>query len=130
MGVGFGDLPGEAEGQAVSFEVPVELPKKESDHDVLAVTWARQKIESLMESVAYADDSPEVVEEVTKIALEYKLMSQYTSFVAVDAEGAKELDEGPAKPPRRVAVAVPLPEGVSFEGVFGGEAGRVAGEAS
>ena len=105
-------LSGEAEGQAVSFNVAAELPKSESKNDVLAVTWARQKIESLMESVAYADDSPEVIEEVTKIALEYKLMSQYTSFVAVDAESAKDL-EGPAVPPRRVAVPIPIPEGVS-----------------
>ncbi len=103
-------ISGEAEGQAVSFEVAAELPKSEPDNDALAVTWARQKIESLMESVAY-EDSPEVIEEVTKIALEYRLMSQYTSFVAVDEKTLKDLDV--VKPPRRVAVPVPVPEGVN-----------------
>jgi len=45
-------------------------------------------------------------------------MSQYTSFVAVDEKDADKLAE-PARPPRRMLVPVPLPEGVSFEGVFG-----------
>jgi tetratricopeptide (TPR) repeat protein len=108
-------VTGEAEGQAVSFEMPVDLPEKEPGNDVLAVTWARQKIESLMMSVAYSDSSPEVVEEVTKLALEYRLMSKYTSFVAVDEES---LVEKPKAPPVRVTVPVCVPQGVS-PAVFG-----------
>jgi hypothetical protein len=56
-----------------------------------------------------------VVAEVTALALEYRLMSPYTSFVAVD-EGERVNPDGE---PRRVDQALPLPEGVSFEGVFG-----------
>ena len=50
-----------------------------------------------------------------KLGLDYRLMTQYTSFVAVEEttviEGGK---------PRRVEVPVELPEGVSYEGIFGG----------
>ena len=48
----------------------------------------------------------------------YRLMSQYTSFVAVD-ESEVQLVSQQAKPPRRVLVPVPLPAGVEFDGIFG-----------
>src|SRR5262245_45409743 len=72
--------------------------------------------------------SPAVEEEVTALALDYKLMSQYTSFVAVDERDSKPT-ELPAKPPRRMLVPVPLPEGTRWEGFFGplGEEAEVDG---
>jgi len=110
-------ISGTAEGKPVSWPVFVTLPYREERHDVLAKVWARNKIEELMHQTYYAG-SPEVEEAVTEIALEYRLMSQYTSFVAVDAE---ELDmtAEPAMPPRRMLVPVPIPEGTSYEGFFG-----------
>src|SRR5262249_44800456 len=44
--------------------------------------------------------------------------SQYTSFVAVDAKQAGQIVD-PARPPRRMLVPVPLPEGTRWEGFFG-----------
>jgi hypothetical protein len=50
--------------------------------------------------------------------LKYRLMTQFTSFVAVEemvvTDGGK---------PRRVDVPVEMPHGVSYEGVFGGREG-------
>ena len=66
----------------------------------------------------YATDTSEVVEEITRIALDYRLMSPYTSFVAVDESEMPAIRQH-AKPPRRVVVPVPLPEGVDFQGIFG-----------
>jgi len=66
----------------------------------------------------YYAGSPEVEEMVTSIALEYRLMSQYTSFVAVDESELGKLAE-PARPPRRMLVPVPIPEGTRYEGFFG-----------
>ena len=90
-----------------------------SDHDVLAKVWARQKIEDLMQQTFY-QGSPAVEETVTAIALDYKLMSQYTSFVAVDSSKAAD-ESAAATPPRRMLVPVPLPAGTRWEGFFGGE---------
>src|SRR4030095_10396421 len=105
----------------VSWPLSVELPKKEVAHDVLAKVWARQKIEDLMQQTFY-QGSPAVEEMVTGIALDYKLMSQYTSFVAVDSTKPVESAE-PAKMPRRMLVPVPLPAGTRWEGFFGDERG-------
>lgn len=55
-----------------------------------------------------------VKEEIIKVALDHKLMTQFTSFVAVE-EAVVNVDGKPV----RVTVPVELPEGVSREGVFG-----------
>ncbi|OGC25064.1 hypothetical protein A3J90_08365 [candidate division WOR-1 bacterium RIFOXYC2_FULL_37_10] len=62
----------------------------------------------------------DIKEEVIKLALEYKLMSQYTSLVAVDEE---ILERSAHLLPQTVYIPVPMPEGVSFTGVFGSPQG-------
>jgi Ca-activated chloride channel homolog len=118
-GAGKGEvkISGLVEGDSVSWPLSVSLPEKEAGHDVLAKVWARQKIEDLMQQSFYAG-SPAVEESVTGIALDYKLMSQYTSFVAVDEKTAHEAGEPPHRP-RQLLVPVPLPEGTQWEGFFG-----------
>ncbi len=109
-------LSGVAEGKPLSYALDVALPRAQPEHGVLSKTWARKKIEDISAQMFYAD-TPEVIEEITQVALTYRLMSQYTSFVAVD-ESEVQLASQVAKPPRRVPV--PLPAGVEFDGIFGG----------
>jgi len=123
-------VTGNVEGQPASWPLQVFLPENEQRNDVLAKVWARNKIEDLMQQTFYAG-SPEVEDLVTSIALEYRLMSQYTSFVAVDESTIGKLRE-PARPPRRMLVPVPLPEGTRYEGFFGdmdvgAEGGEIGG---
>ena len=109
-------VSGEVEGEPASWPLTVGFPATEKANAVLPKVWARNKIEDLMHTTYYLG-SPEVEEAVTSIALEYGLMSQYTSFVAVDTSKAP-LPE-PAQPPRRMLVPVPLPAGTRYEGFFG-----------
>ena len=110
-------LSGTAEGEPLTYTLDVTLPDAEPANDVLAKVWARKKIKDLS-AQAYDADTPAVVEEITRIALDYRLMSQYTSFVAVDESEISDLSQQPT-PPRQVVVPVPLPEGIDFQGVFG-----------
>jgi Ca-activated chloride channel family protein len=112
-------LNGVVEGKLVSFPLEVSFPPSEPAHEVLAKVWARKKIEDLSEQLI-VDENGELEEEITELALEYRLMSAYTSFVAVDESERGRVLETP-HPPRRMVVPVPLPEGVSYEGVFGSE---------
>ena len=122
-------LAGTAEGQPTSFPVELALPEDRAGHAVLAKVWARKKIEDLSDQLAVAVGDPEPLEEeVTTLALHHRLISAYTSFVAVDEYGGAA--EGPPRPPHRMLVPLPLPEGLSFEGIFGEERdeGRAVGE--
>jgi Ca-activated chloride channel homolog len=98
-------LKGKMAGQDFVREIPVELPETETDHDVLANLWARHRIEDLVgEELANAQNKPmqdQVREEITQLGLEFKLMTQYTSFVAID----EKVFTGPDDPLR---VNVPI----------------------
>jgi HEAT repeat protein len=113
-------LRGSTSGESYEEGVRISLPEWDADNGSLASVWAREKIKYLMlEQVAGRVASIE--EEVTNLALEYNLMSQYTSFVAVD----EVLPEGSDTTlPKTIAIPVPMPEGVSFTGVFGPPSGH------
>ena len=125
-GAGPVTIKGKAEGTPIEYPVQVKLPASQPLHGVLGTVWARKKIEDLSAQM-YGGEVPELVDEITRIALAYRLMSQYTSFVAVDESDKESLAATPT-PPRRVAVPVPMPDGVSWEGVFGGESRKFFGE--
>ncbi|HVT05691.1 MAG TPA: marine proteobacterial sortase target protein [Thermoanaerobaculia bacterium] len=50
----------------------------------IARLWARRRIESLMDSLTAGGDAIKVKDDVLKVALDYHLVSQFTSLVAVD----------------------------------------------
>jgi Ca-activated chloride channel family protein len=111
-------LKGKMSGRDFVREIPVDLPDSQAEHDVLATLWARTRIDELMskdyqglqQNNAHAD----VKETITQLGLEYRLMTQFTSFVAVE-----EMVVTDGGQPRRIDVPVEMPEGMSREGTFG-----------
>ncbi|HEY0405901.1 MAG TPA: TonB-dependent receptor [Pyrinomonadaceae bacterium] len=104
-------LKGKMSGRDFVREIPVELPEAQPQHDVLATLWARQRIDDLMgQDMAGAQAGSmkkELREEITQLGLDFRLMTQFTSFVAV---GEEKLNDG--NEPRRVDVpAVPVSTG-------------------
>jgi Ca-activated chloride channel family protein len=108
----------EARCGAETLRVPVEveLPEREEANAALAPIWARWRIEERMDewSEAEADDRAALEQEIVELATEYRLVSRFTSFVAVDE--SRVVGDGA---PLRVMQPVELPEGVSFEGAVG-----------
>jgi len=115
---GVARVRGKLGGSDYTIEVPVTLPASEPRHDVLASLWARTRIEDLEGQdyfgIQQGRARPEVQEAITQLGLEYRLMTQFTSFVAVEEMIVTEGGQ-----PHRVEVPVEMPEGVSYEGVFG-----------
>ena len=109
------ELSGSAEGKPLKYKLHVTLPDVQPIHDVLSKVWARKKIEDISAQL-YTTNAPEIVEEITNIALAHRLMTQYTSFVAVDENDMQPIQE--AKAPRQVIVPVPLPEGTDYQGFY------------
>jgi Ca-activated chloride channel family protein len=111
-------LRGNLAGQEFIREIPVDLPESQPQHNVLSTLWARARIDDLMSKdfngMQYGNMADEVREAITQLGLEYRLMTQFTSFVAVEEMIVTEGGQ-----PRRIDVPVEMPEGVSYEGVFG-----------
>src|SRR4030095_16469869 len=107
-------LKGKMSGNDFVREIPVQFPDNEARHDVLAALWARQRIDDLMgqdyAGAQYANMKPELKETITQLGLEYRLMTQFTSFVAVEEMVVTDGGE-----PRRIDVPVDAPEGVVTE---------------
>jgi len=72
-------------------------------------TWARRAIGDL-ERQQHWGEVPEIEAQITSLALEYRLLSRYTSFVAIE-HVVRSHTGGLAS----VDVPVDLPDGVSFE---------------
>jgi Ca-activated chloride channel family protein len=95
------------------------LPEREPQHDVLATLWARTRVEDLMSEdwagAQHGQMRGDLKESITELALKFRLMSQFTSFVAVEESTVTQ-----GGVPTKVQVPVELPHGVSYEGIFGG----------
>jgi Ca-activated chloride channel family protein len=115
-------LRGKMSGRDFVREIPINFPEAQTQHDVLASLWARQRIDDLMgqdyAGMQQANMRPELKETITQIGLEYRLMTQFTSFVAVE-----EMIVTDGGQPRRIDVPVEVPEGMNRAAVFGGEFG-------
>ena len=82
----------------------------------VAQLWGRSRIKDLMNQM-FGGETKSLVEAVTNTALSYRLLSEYTAFVAVSEEVRVEPDGSR----RRVQVPVELPQGVRYEGIFESE---------
>jgi len=95
-------------GKPISVDVPTDSIA-DGNRPALAAVWARRNIASKMD-VLNTEPVPGLAEQVRDLALQYNLVSSYTSFVAVDAAVTVTDGESPVVP-----VPVNMPEGVLFE---------------
>ncbi|HWA82105.1 MAG TPA: VIT domain-containing protein [Fimbriimonadaceae bacterium] len=107
-----GTMAGQPWTQTIDLIFPSDRPGGES----IPTLWARRMVDKLERDYALgartATNPQEGQNKVTDLALEYGIMSQYTSFVAVEQRviniGGKQ---------RTVHVPVEMADGVSYEGV-------------
>jgi Ca-activated chloride channel family protein len=103
-------------GTPVEVRLDLELP---DSHDQPAVghLWARRRIHEIRsESLGLPDAAGRRA--ITDLGLEFGLVTDYTSYVAVDE--TRTTDRTGV---RRLVQAVPLPDGMRWNGVFGGGGG-------
>jgi Ca-activated chloride channel homolog len=78
------------------------------ENPAIGTVWARMKVADLHDEAIY--EGRDVAADVKSTALEYGIMSEFTSFVAVDSTRITEGAQGTT-----VAVPVPVPEGVRYD---------------
>jgi Ca-activated chloride channel family protein len=82
------------------------------DNVALRYLWARSRIANL-DAYQHLRDDPDRVAEITRLGLEYHLLTDYTSFLAVD-EVVRNASPGDSKTVRQ---PLPMPQGVSNSAV-------------
>jgi len=92
-------------------EIRVSEGKVSTKNRALRYLWARHQIRRLSDMKKLSKEN-DVVEQITQLGLEYNLLTDYTSFIAVDTEKRTE-----GRPKATVKQPLPLPEGVSNNAV-------------
>ncbi|MHC4225677.1 MAG: VWA domain-containing protein, partial [Planctomycetota bacterium] len=106
-------LRGRRAGQPYEKRVPLVFPTRAETNASLAPRWARAVIARLGSS-AEKEGGDLLKELVTHLGLEFRLMTKYTAFVAVEETVVVENGET-----RTVREPLPLPEGTQWDGFFG-----------
>ncbi len=116
-GKGMIRLKGKMSGRDFVREIPVDF-SAQPQHDVLATLWARTRVDDLMSrdfnGAQQGTMKDDVKQSIIKLGLDYRLMTQFTSFVAVE-----EMIVTDGGQPRRIDVPIEVPEGVNRSAVFG-----------
>ena len=111
-------LHGLLRGKPWSRTIHVSLPAAHSYGSAISTLWAREKIEDLQNQDWLGAQTntphPGIKQQIINTALEYHLMSQYTSFVAVEQ---RVVNIGGRQ--RLLDVPVEIPEGVSHDSSVG-----------
>lgn len=100
-----------------SFEVAAAQP---AGGEALRYLWARRRIAAVGDDYSLDRDPPGAAE-VTRLGLAYNLLTEFTSFVAVDTRVRAD-----GRPAETVQQPLPLPAGVSDSAVGGGERHKLA----
>jgi Ca-activated chloride channel homolog len=107
-------LRGFRRGEAFEQTLDVDLPDREEGNAALASLWARAKVDGLLErdlAALQSQQFPDALrKEVETVALAHRLVTPFTSFVAVD----DRIVNGRAVS-TVVEVPVEMPEGVLYE---------------
>jgi Ca-activated chloride channel family protein len=113
-------LKGLVAGKPYTQNLPVNLPETSMENSAVPGLWARSKVDDLMDKdwlgAQKGTQDTALKDQIISTALEHRIMTQYTSFVAVE-----ETQVMVGGKPITIAVPVELPEGVSREHIFGPE---------
>lgn len=79
-------LTGTVNGRRVTFPHTVSFPAREDDHEAIPALWAAQRIGYLLDEIRLRGEEKELVDEVTKLARRFGVVTPYTSFLIMEDE--------------------------------------------
>ncbi|MFT6332406.1 MAG: Ca-activated chloride channel family protein [Lentimonas sp.] len=82
---------GKISGQEKTYQTKFNFPKSSQRNPEIERLWAYSKIEELTNEMNNFGEDSDIKEAITDIALEYSLVSNYTSMVVVEEEVFKQL---------------------------------------
>lgn len=119
-GAGRVTITGKLGGDYWKQTLDLNFPAEDQSGSSIATLWAREKVEDLMRQSWMTSNQGkgqrDVTNDITQIGLQFAIMTQFTSFVAVED---KVVNVGGKQ--QTVQVPVEMPAGVSYDGIFGSE---------
>lgn len=76
-------VTGMRDGKAIEMKATAPLPATNLDHPHLPRTWARARVDALLEKIEREGEDRASVDEIIRLARKYKFVTPYTSFLAV-----------------------------------------------
>jgi Ca-activated chloride channel family protein len=74
---------GVRDGRPVEISGKVKLPRESFEHPQLPRLWARARVDALLEKIEREGEDQATVDEIIRLARQYKFVTPYTSFLAV-----------------------------------------------
>jgi Ca-activated chloride channel family protein len=74
---------GVRDGAALQMAGKASLPKESFDHLQLPRLWARARVDALLEKIESEGEDQTTIDEIIRLARQYKFVTPYTSFLAV-----------------------------------------------
>jgi Ca-activated chloride channel family protein len=79
--VGF-TVQGARDGAPVEIVGKVNFPRESFDHPQLPRLWARARVDALLEKIEREGEDQATIDEIIRLARQYKFVTPYTSFLA------------------------------------------------
>src|SRR5580658_3597341 len=76
-------VTGTRDGQALHVSETVPLPATGAEHPELPRTWAKARVDALLEKIERDGEDRATIDEIVRLSKKYKFVTPYTSFLAV-----------------------------------------------
>jgi Ca-activated chloride channel family protein len=104
---------GHVPGEKLAGSMALKDANLSADNRALRYLWARHRIREMADlNKLVRGRNKDAIEEITRLGLDYNLMTDYTSFVAVDTKVRTD-----GKSTKTVRQPLPMPKGVSDKAV-------------
>ena len=74
---------GVRDGAQLEMTSKAALPRESSEHPQLPRLWARARVDALLEKIQREGEDQATIDEIIRLARQYKFVTPYTSFLAV-----------------------------------------------
>jgi Ca-activated chloride channel family protein len=106
-----------------------EVPAERQNIPALPILWARERVRHLGDYQSLGLPTTEIRDEILDLGLKYSLLTEYTSFLAID-ETPRTLAENNANSKKTERQVLPMPAGVSNSAASGFSKGSSVPEPS
>lgn len=79
-------VSGRVQGRAEAFTFHADFPAESLDHDFLPSLWAARRVGFLLDQIRLNGESKELIDEATRLARQYGIVTPYTSYLIVEDE--------------------------------------------